>query len=828
MNENLEKKLNTGLTKKEVDERIERGLINGELKVRTKTYGQIVKQNALTLFNLINVILLAAIVYVGSWKNGLFFFVVLANFAIGVVQEVRAKKTIEKLSLIATPKANVLRDGTFQIIDTKDIVLGDIVQLKNGNQISADAVILDGECEVNESMITGESIPITKKKGDHIFSGSFLVSGRVIAETEHVGKDNYVNKITMGVKYERSTDSVIMRSVKMIIRTVGIALIPLSFLLIWNNFFRVDQDFVDAVVRTVAAISSMIPGGLVLLVSLVLAVSVVRLAQHKTLVQDLFCVENLARVDVLCLDKTGTITEGRMAVENIEVLKDHVLDNLIQDVSVEETKIEDPVHRAIYKFSINSTDENPTINAIRDYYDISSEMLEENLSKKQDGISFIPFSSEKKWSLAYFEDEKKSYVLGALEFVCPDYYEKQKEKVREFANRAKRVLVFAESSNKPEEKNLPEGLSPVGLIVIGDKIRENAKDTFDYFAREEVTLKVISGDDPLTVSKVALEAGLKYADKYIDMTGIDSYEEIEPLVEEYTIFGRVTPYQKRDIVKALQAHEHTVAMTGDGANDVLALREADCSIAMQAGAEAARNISDMVLLDSNFGSLPVVVGEGRKSINNLQRSASLYLTKTTYSFILAIWFIFITGMQYPFESVQVTLIGVITIGIPSFFLALEPNYERVKHHFLWNVFKVSIPTGIISVASFLVAVFFSTHVLGATGDQSSTCATVTAMIIGLCVIFDISGKMNLWKSCMIFGLLALGAVLSVFLPELFSFVPITGDMWLMIGIISAIFFILHAFFYRKIVPIIEDKREIQEQAEKLFKLDKEEKKSRKN
>ena len=799
MNEELEKKLHIGLTSEEVQQLTAQGLINGDLDVKTKTYKQIIKDNLLTLFNLVNTILAICIAIVGSWKNGLFFLVVIWNFLTGCVQEIRAKRTIDKLSLLSAPKAHVLRDGTIQDIQVKDILLGDIMQLRNGNQICADCVVLDGSCQVNESLITGESTPIDKKAGDHLLSGSYIISGKVMAEVEHIGTDNYVTQITLGAKYYKKSSSVIMNSVKMIVRVIAIAIVPLAGLFVWNNFFRVQQSFTDAMVKTVAAISAMIPGGMVLLVSIALAVSVIRLSVHHTLVQDLYCVENLARVDVLCLDKTGTITEGTMSVEDLIPLQGQEKEALAEDLK---------------KFVLLMDDENTTLNSIRSYFSVQ----EEDRTPSEENVT-IPFSSDKKWSLLYIPGQG-SLIMGAPEFVVPDRFSQYEKEAETYMQNAKRVVMFAKSDHMPRTESgeesitgklLPEKIEPAGFIVIGDKVRSDAKEILEYFQKEDVTLKVISGDDPVTVSMVAKEAGLPGADRYIDATELKTAEDIEKAVEEdTTIFGRVTPYQKLEIVKALKAHGHTVAMTGDGANDVLALKEADCSIAMQSGSDAARCVANMVLVDSNFASLPLVLAEGRKSINNLQRSSSLYLTKTTYAFILTILFVFLTKVAYPFENIQVTLIGSTAIGLPSFFLALEPNSERIKGSFLKNVFRIAIPSGVLMFFAIITATLYSGQVLGATAAQTSTVATYTALAVGLISVFGIAGKMTKWKTFMLIGLTLEGLALILLFPKLFSLVPLNSSLWIMWAIISAVFFVIHASLFRLIIPKIEARREAKE------------------
>lgn len=782
MENELQKKLNIGLTSEEVRKKTEQGQINGDLNVKTKSYKRIIFDNLFSLFNLVNLILFICVVSVGSWKNGLFFLIVIWNFLLGCAQEIRAKKTIDRLSLLSAPKAVALRNGEFTEIQVSEIVLGEIMHLKNGSQICADAVVLEGECQVNESLITGESTAILKKAGDHLLSGSFLISGNVMAEVEHVGEENYVNQITLGAKYYKKPDSVIMKSVRMIVRIVAIALIPLAGLLIWKNFFVISQPFDAAMVKVVAAISAMIPGGLVLLVSIVLAVSVIRLSRHQTLVQDLYCVENLARVDVLCLDKTGTITEGVLNLESIVPI------DMKMDVKIPEEKLK--------HFASMMDDENSTIDAIRSKYGLS---LPEKISGE--GVKVIPFSSEAKWSLLY-EEGKGSTIMGAPDFVCPDKMNEYKFIIDNYARHAKRVLLLAESSLPPENRKLPADIRPVAFLIMGDQVRSDAKQTLEYFDRQGVTLKVISGDSPQTVSQVAAEAGLKGYDKWIDAQSLETYEEIEKAVEEYTIFGRVSPYQKLDIIKALKEHGHTVAMTGDGANDVLALKEADCSIAMQSGSDAARNVANMVLMDSNFASLPLVVSEGRKSINNLQRSAAFYLTKTTYAFILGIAFLFLP-FAYPLVNIQVTLIGACTIGLPSFFLAFESNDSRIKKHFLRNVFTPAVPTGVMTAAAILAVSLIARGSMGADTLQLGTIATFTALICGFIMVFNISGKMNFWKWLLLAFVVMISVLAVLIVPAMFDIVAISSSMTWLIVITSAIFLVLHTILFRVVFPKID-------------------------
>ena len=776
-----------GLTNKQVQERIQKGLVNGELNVTTKSYKKIISDNLFSLFNLINVILLVGIIISGSLKNALFFFIVIWNFLIGTIQEIRAKKTIEKLSILSAPKACVLREQEFFEIPVKDIVLGDVMKLNAGDQICADALILEGYCQVNESLITGESTPLVKTKGDHLLSGSFLISGSVFAETEHIGNDNYVNQITLGAKYFKKNDSVILSSVQSIVRIIVLCLIPLSALFVWNNFFHIDQTFSSAMVKTVAAISSMIPGGLVLLVSVVLAVSVVRLSQHNTLVQDLYCIEKLARVDILLLDKTGTITEGKMQVEDMFE---------ISDLSC--------IESSLSFFIKYSKDENSTMNAIREY---AAKNISANteLDPVPDLVMFLPFSSEKKWSLA--AADSYSVILGAPEFVLGNAYSDYLQLTQPYIQNAKRVLVLAKSDCLPKQINnqeydLPDNIYPLAFFALGDKIRKEAKDTFRYFVQEGVEIKVISGDAPETVSRISSEAGLQDADKWLDVSSL-SDEEIEKAAGQYKVFGRVLPKQKEQIVKALQEQGHVVAMTGDGANDVLALRKADCSIAMQNGSDAARHAANMVLLDSNFSSLPLVVAEGRKSINNLQRSAALYLSKTIYSFIFMVLFIVTTKLFYPFENIQITLIGAITIGVPSFFLALEPNCEQIKKHFLWNVFKNALPSGILEAIGIIVFLMIAENTYLLEKELISSAAVYLMLMLGIITVFNLSGKINKWKFVLTLFLILCAFAASVIMPGLFSLYPLSWQIWQILLIIAAVYFICHFIIIKILLPAVE-------------------------
>lgn len=597
--------------------------------------------------------------------------------------------------------------GKHQEISINSIVLDDIIEFNSGNQVATDSIIQSGEVEVDESFITGESDTIFKRSGDMLLSGSFIVSGKCVAKVEHIGEENYTAQISSGAKYIKKVKSEIMSSLNKIIKFLSFTIVPIGLLLFFNQL-KLTGDIGLAVVKSVAAVIGMIPEGLVLLTSTVLAVSVIRLSKHKVLVQELYCIETLARVDTLCLDKTGTLTEGSMEVKDIipvNIDKDN-MNNILANIA---------------KFS---TDTNSTISAIREYFDkIYNEFIPLNL---------VPFSSKTKWSGINFKDNG-SYIIGAPEFVLKDKFNKYSDEIKKYSENY-RVIVLAKSNNDFNDKNLPDNVELLGFVLILDKIRKEANKTLQYFAEQGVDIKIISGDNPITVSKIAKEVGLKDFDKYIDMSTLQSDEAIKQAAMKYTIFGRVTPIQKKSLVVALQDHGRTVAMTGDGVNDVLALKTADCSIAMASGSDATKNVSQLVLLDSNFASMPKVVAEGRRTINNIERSASLFLIKTIYSSVLAIIFLFMAE-AYPFIPIQLSLISMVTIGIPSFLLALEPNNERIKGHFLKNVISKAIPPALTSILNIVILTLLNKFGIVAEEIYSSLCVISTGIVRNIIPIY---------------------------------------------------------------------------------------------
>lgn len=708
--------LDGGLSAGEVEKRIADGKINGEQTIRTKSVARILRENICTFFNFVFVILAVILLFVvpldaSGIGNFGFMILIVFNTLAGIVQGLRSKYTMDKLSLLSAPKAVVVRDGAETEIAIEQLVLDDLTVLSSGRQICADGVIVDGSCEVNESLITGEPDAILKNVGDKVLSGSFVVSGKAKCKVEHVGQDNFVMKISAGAKYFKRPSSEIWRSLMFVVKVMSFVIVPVGVALFLIKYFMGTMSLNDTVITTIGTIIGMIPSGLVALATTVFCVSVIRLSQHKTLAQDLYCIETLARVDVLCLDKTGTITEGSMEVNGIEGV----------DADEDEIKL------LLKGFNDALDAEDATSLAIRDYV--------KDVTSTAEVGTLVPFSSARKWSGATLDG--KSYVLGAPEFVFKPTPAEIADKTAELAEKGYRVLVFAVSDNAFDGNNLPDGLKLVSYVFITDKIRKEAPDTLAFFKKEGVDVKIISGDNPVTVRAVALRAGLEDCDNIIDMSTV-SDDEIPEIAEKYTIFGRVLPDQKLALVKALKAKGHTVAMTGDGVNDVLALKEADCSVAMASGSDAAKNVSSLVLLDSNFASMPKVVAEGRRSINNLERSASLYLMKTIYNTLIAILFMCVP-YGLPFEPKSLTIIGMVTIGIPSVILALEPNEDIVSGHFLPKVLSNSLAGG-ITVLLGTIGVILATQVFltDLTDAQIKNLYIIVTTFVGLIYLLRVS------------------------------------------------------------------------------------------
>lgn len=705
----------TGLTNEQVQERIAEGKVNFNENPNTRTYKQIVKENTLTFFNFLNAVLLVLVLFVGSYKNSMFVGIIIINTVIGIIQEIRAKKTIDKLAILTESKAVVLRDGKKWSISTEKLVLDDLIYLKTGEQIPADCRIIEGNLEVNESLLTGEADNLGKGEGDELFSGSFVTAGEACCQIIHVGKDNYASQITSEAKEFKRHNSELRNSLNAILKVISIIIVPLGLLLFYKQFYIAGDSVKDSVVSTVAAVLGMIPEGLVLLTSVALTLGALTLAKKKTLVQELYCIETLARVDTLCLDKTGTITEGTMCVERVDVydpnwreseLAETVLEEdtavLAEDETLEEgvaekeiseknlpevseteKESEKEIGRIMGNLMAVLKDQNATADALRKYFAVKKDMVPTNV---------IPFSSDRKYSGASFK-EQGTYLMGAAQFLFPEGDEALVEKCGQYAEQGFRVLVLAHSPNESAGTELPSGLVPEALLILTDVIRKEAPDTLRFFDSQGVDLKVISGDDPVTVASIAKRAGLKNAEQYVDATTITTQEEMDEAVANYSVFGRVTPQQKKEMVLSLKKQGHTVAMTGDGVNDVLALKEADCSIAMAEGSDAAKNIANVVLLDSNFAAMPHIVNQGRRVVNNIRTAASMFLIKTIFSVLLSLITIFF-GEAYPFEPIQMSLISACAVGIPTFLLAQENNYQKIGHTFLRHVFMNAFPAAV--------------------------------------------------------------------------------------------------------------------------------------
>jgi len=743
--------IEVGLTKEQVNKRIKEGLVNKDCTVPTKSIKKIIFDNVFTLFNILNLGLAFAVLSVGSYKNLLFLGIVFCNTFISTIQEIRSKLIIDKLSIITSNKARVIRDGKVREIDIEKIVLDDIILFKAGNQITTDSIIKSGEVSVNESFITGESELITYKKGDLLKSGSFVVVGSCKAKVEHISLDNYTQVISKDAKKIKPINSILMNSLNKIIKLISLLIIPVGIILFINQY-NLDKNLEGAVINTVAALIGMIPEGLVLLTSTVLAVSVMRLAKLNVLVQELYCIEMLARVDTICLDKTGTITTGDMEVIKVITLNEkYNLNEIMGNI----------VH--------NLDDDNATSKAMKSYF------------KKQDNykiIKKIPFSPITKYSGIEFENGK--FIYGAPEFIC-------NKKIKEvLENQENRVLLVCKDEDA------------IGIIVLQDTIRKNAKKTLDYFKKQGVDIKIISGDSLNTVSNIAKKAGLKEL-KCVDVSNLKD-EELEEVVLNNNIFSRVTPNQKKQMVEILQKNKHFVAMTGDGVNDVLALKQADCSITIKNASEAALNVSQLVLLDNDFESVPNIVIEGRKTINNIERSATLFLSKTAFAFLLAITFIFI-NYKYPFEPIQLSLTNLFTIGIPSFILALEPNNERIKGNFLFNVFSKALPASLTIAINILIVTilgnFFNMNYI-----QISTLCVIMTGFTGFLLLFKICLPLNRLRFSLIAILLLafIGSVVGF--KEFFSLTILNFPMLILMTILvvlSVITFSIMSILVDKII-----------------------------
>ena len=756
-----------GLTSEEVRERIDKGLTNHTDISTQKTVGQIVKSNLLTYFNLIFLILTVLLCIVGSFRNLTFLPVIIGNTVIGIFQELRAKKTLDKMSMLNAPHSIVVRDGEQQQIQSEELVKDDIIILSAGNQICADATVLSGSISVNEALLTGESDEIKKKSGDGLMSGSFVVSGQCYAKLDKVGNESYISKLTAQAKAMGDGEqSEMIRYINKLVKWVGIIIIPVGIILFCQAYIMNGETFKKSVVSMVAAVLGMIPEGLYLLTTVALALSTIRLAKKQVLLHDMKSIETLARVDVLCVDKTGTITEPGMQVTEL------VISGRCSDAEMDKRAFA----HLLADYSSVIEDNNATMEAIRAYVDKNEiEKGSRTLLKTQ------PFTSANKYSKVSFVEG--DYMLGAPEFIMKDRYDEISEEIEEYQSKGYRVLLMAESGDDSSglEKSFG-GISPIGYIVLSNPIRENAESTFTYFKEQGVAIKVISGDNPATVSEVAKRAGIDGAENYVDASTLASEKDIAEAVDKYTVFGRVTPKQKQLIVRALQKQKHTVAMTGDGVNDILAMKDADCSIAMASGSEAAAQAAQTVLLDSDFGRMPYVVYEGRQVVNNIQRSASLFLVKNIFSLLMAI-FSAVFAITYPLEPSQISLISMFTIGLPGFLLALEPNRNRIEGNFMANVMLKALPAGLTDVLS-VGALVICGQVFNLPSEDIATAGTMLLAVVGFMIIIKISHPFNKMK----YGVLIINIVgllfCGLFLGKLFAIESISNICFLLMVVFA--------------------------------------------
>lgn len=727
-----------GLTDEQVNERVLEGNTNYVENRNTKTYKSIFFGNIFTFFNLLCFVVAGALIAVNAWSNLVFMLVILANMVIGIVQEIKAKKTIEKISLVTAPTAVVVRNGAQVDIPVSDIVLDDVILFTLGKQICADCIVMEGEVEVNESLLTGESNPIKKRKGDVLLSGSFVVSGKCFAKADKIGSSSYTAQLAVKAKEYKKAKSELLNSLNLIIKIIGIIIIPLAILTFYNNYNQVDATINSTIKKTAGSVIGMIPAGMFLLTSLALAVGVIKLAKKRTLVQDLYSIEMLARTDVLCLDKTGTITDGTMKVNSVIQLNSS-LDNTINEI--------------VGSMLTALDDNNQTSRALATYFGYSKE-----LSAKE----ILPFSSKRKLSAVTFKNNQ-TFAFGAPEFILKTKNVEIEKLVKQYASKGFRVLLLAKCEGGIVKDNISSKVTPVALIVIEDRIREHAAETIEWFKQNGVEIKIISGDNPLTVSEVSKRVGVENAGNYISLEGLSEQQVIDA-AEKYSVFGRVSPEQKFILVKALKSKGHKVAMTGDGVNDILALKEADCSIAMASGSEATRNVSHLVLLDSNFNSMPNVVAEGRRVVNNIQKSSSLYLMKTLFTIMITILCL-IFSIKYPFSTNQILLLEWCVIGFPSFCLALQPNTEKIKGRFLVNLIAKSLPGALIFVVN-VVACYIFTQFTGC-ADQFATMGSLVLTFSGLLVLYNVCKPIDVFRGILVAAMIVMSVLMIILIPGSF-------------------------------------------------------------
>lgn len=747
----------TGLTREQIQERIEKGQVNIVPDKRVKTTWSIIRENVFTFFNILCFLVFVALVTINilykdndktSWSNIFFMIIIVINIIIGIVQEIRAKKTIEKLSFLTAPTVKVVRDGVDETISQDEVVLDDIVILSTGKQIVADCIVVEGNVEVNESILTGESLPIKKKVGDTILAGSYIVSGRCHARVDKVGLNNYIQQLSLSAKKYKKPKSELFSSLKLIVKVIGVIIIPITVLMFFNNYHQPNSDLATTVTTTAGSIIGMIPAGMFLLCSVSLTVSVIRLANKKALVQDLYCVEMLARVNVLCLDKTGTITDGTMKVYNC----------------VQLTSTENTIKRIMGSMLSALGDNNQTSQALINFFGYNKELAP---------TITLPFSSVRKLSAVTF-DGAGTYIMGAPEFVMPNMKnEKIKNMVEQYSKDGYRILLLAHSPKSIVKETVPEQREPIAIIVLEDHIRENAAKTIAWFKKNNVKVKIISGDNPLTVSEIAKRVGVDGTDAFISLDGLNEKQVISA-ANKYTIFGRVTPEQKALLIKTMKSDGNTVAMTGDGVNDILALKEADCSIAMASGNEAVRGVSHMVLMNSDFSSMPDTVLEGRKVINNVQKSSSLFFMKTLFTLIFSL-LVIILRQPYPFTTSNTLLFEWFVIGVPSFLLAFLPNNKPIEGKFIYNLVKNALPGALTLVINIGGIYLFNYLVNGSISyniETVSTMATLLLTFVGLAMLYRLCKPFNGFTTTIFVVMFALCFVSIFMWPNFFGIIPV--------------------------------------------------------
>lgn len=759
-----------GLTEDQVQERINKGQTNQTPNRNVKTYKRIFFENIVTFFNILCLAVAISLICVGAWSNCIFMVIIIVNTAIGIIQEIRAKKTIEKLSLLTAPAVKVVRSGAEQTITTDEVVIDDIIVLSNGKQIVADANVVEGSVEVNESMLTGESLPIKKKVGDTIYAGSFVVSGNCKARVEKVGQNNYIQQLASKAKQYKRPQSELFNSLRGIIKVIGIIIIPIAILMIINNY-SATSSVTKTITQTAGSIIGMIPSGMFLLCSVTLTVSVIKLSRRQALVQDLYCVEMLARVNVLCLDKTGTITDGTMKVYNC--------------IQLSNTNF--TLKRIMGSMLSALGDNNQTSQALINYFGYNKELKP---------ISTLPFSSTRKLSAVTFENAG-TYIMGAPEFVIPNNTdEKVNNLVEQYSKDGYRVLLVAHSTSNIIKDNPPSNRTAVALLILEDKIRDDAVSTIAWFKNNDVKVKIISGDNPLTVAEIAKRVGVENTESFINLEGLNE-KQVIAAANKYTVFGRVTPEQKAILIKAIKADGNTVAMTGDGVNDILALKEADCSIAMASGSEAVRSVSHMVLLNSDFGSMPATVLEGRRVINNVQKSSSLFFMKTIFTIVFSI-ICLILQTPYPLSTVQMFLMETFVIGIPSFFLAFQPNDKRISGKFIYNLIRNALPgaiTLILNVSSIYLFVYLTQGNISSYLEIISTMCALTLTFTGLGLLIRLCKPWTVLTG-LLFGTMLLCCILGIVLvPSFFNLATIDLTTKLYITILAIISPTLINFIY---------------------------------